>query len=91
MSSVTIVTKRAEACSVCGALVSRGEYARFSRAQGVWHLECDGQPTRRLNTKPAPCSRCRRMCGPGEAKLEVKETREGGAFKRRWVATCLRC
>lgn len=89
MTLITLVAKRDDRCGVCGGRTSKNEYVRYSRATGPIHLECEGQPATRLNRKPASCSRCRRLCSPGEAKLEVKETRAGDGFKRRWVATCL--
>lgn len=86
-----ILTKRAGTCSVCRGRVGKGEFAEFTAAGGLVHLECvgKGEPVR-TNAKPARCRKCSVELAPGMGRLTLVETQRAGAFEKDWRVTCLR-
>lgn len=91
-----IVTKRAGGCTVCGGRIGKGEYADYTRDEGLKHpeQECAGEPAaQRPNRRPADCTRCGKHLGPGEGQLHhvEKKRRNGrsrGMYAHVFTVTC---
>lgn len=90
----TIVAQKNGTCMAmgCGGRIHKGEYAVYTRAEGLRHPECAILPAERRNEKPGKCERCGRWLEVGQGLLEHQEKRaRGGGYRQRYVLTCLEC
>jgi ribosomal protein L24E len=84
-----ILTRKPGQCSACGSRVAKGEYADFTSATGLVHLECVGQEiAHRANTYRAACANCGRTLAPGEGLLELDEHQVEDGWRKQWRVRC---
>lgn len=88
-----IVAKREGTCRACGGRVRKGEYAEFTSAEGLAHVEpqCAEGPVRyRPNRRAARCG-CGAWVGAGEGTLRLLADRGAEGGGKRWAVLCPRC
>ena len=90
----TIVTKKAGTCTAigCGGRIREGEFASYTRVQGLRHPECANKPTERRNAKPGQCITCDRWLEVGQGLLHLRKIgRRSVPNPQRYTLTCSEC